>query len=199
MTQYVTGNTIKTLREKKGFSQKQLAEQLLVSDKTISKWETQKGLPDITLLEPLAKCLSVSLTELLSGECMSNNNRAGNMLRTNFYVCPVCQNIIWSAGQGAFSCCGITLPVQEAELPDETHDMIVERIDNEFYVRIAHEMKKEHYISFIAYVTSERVQLKKLYPEQSPEARLPICGSGNLYAFCNHHGLFALKNVRARG
>lgn len=40
MNQYVTGTVIQTLRERKGFTQKELAEQLSVSDKTISKWET---------------------------------------------------------------------------------------------------------------------------------------------------------------
>ena len=82
MTHYVTGSTIKALREKKNYTQKQLADRLAVSDKTISKWETAKGLPDITLLEPLAKELGVSVAELLSGECITNRNRAGNMLRT---------------------------------------------------------------------------------------------------------------------
>ena len=67
MDQYVTGSTIKALREKKKLTQKQLAELLAVSDKTISKWETQKGLPDITLINPLAETLGVSIGELLSG------------------------------------------------------------------------------------------------------------------------------------
>ena len=110
MTHYVTGNTIKALREKKKYTQKQLADRLAVSDKTVSKWETQKGLPDISLLEPLAKELGVSVAELLSGECITNRNRAGNMLRTKFYVCPVCGNVIHATGEGAFSCCGIGLP-----------------------------------------------------------------------------------------
>ena len=60
MNQYVTGAIIKELREKNKMTQLQLAEKLGVSDKTISKWETAKGYPDITLLEPIA----ISLIEL---------------------------------------------------------------------------------------------------------------------------------------
>ena len=68
MEQYVTGAAIKALREKKGLTQRDLAEQIGVSDKTISKWETGKGLPDITLLEPLSAALGISVTELLAGD-----------------------------------------------------------------------------------------------------------------------------------
>ena len=94
MDSFVTGDTIKALREKKGMTQKQLGDQLLVCDKTISKWETGKGLPDITLLEPLAKALGVSVSELLSGRCMTNQNRSASLLRGHFYVCPLCGNVI---------------------------------------------------------------------------------------------------------
>ena len=61
MTNYVTGDTIRYLRERRHLTQRELAERLNVSDKTISKWETSRGLPDITLLEPLASTLSVSV------------------------------------------------------------------------------------------------------------------------------------------
>ena len=54
MNQYVTGAAIKELREKNRMTQLQLAEKLGVSDKAVSKWETAKGYPDITLLEPIA-------------------------------------------------------------------------------------------------------------------------------------------------
>ena len=67
MDQYVTGAVIKRLREEKNMTQQQLADKLSVSAKTISKWETAKGYPDITLLESIANALSVSVTELISG------------------------------------------------------------------------------------------------------------------------------------
>lgn len=193
MTGYVTGNTIKTLREKKGLTQKQLADILIVSDKTVSKWETGKGLPDISLIESLAKALGVSLAELLSGECVINRNRSANMLRTKFYVCPICGNVIHSIGEGVFSCCGVTLPVQEAEESDEEHAIHVEKIENEYYVTMDHPMTKTHFISFFAYITWDRVQMVKLYPEQDAQARFPMSGRGVIYAYCNQHGLFKTK------
>ena len=67
MNQYVTGAVIKRLREEKNMTQQQLADKLSVSAKTISKWETAKGYPDITLLGSIANALSVSVTELISG------------------------------------------------------------------------------------------------------------------------------------
>ena len=144
-------------------------------------------------MEPLAKELGVSVAELLSGECITNRNRAGNMLRTKFYVCPVCGNVIHATGEGAFSCCGIGLPVQEAETSEEDHEISVEQIENDYYVTLEHPMTKEHYLSFMAYVTSDRVQLVKLYPEQSPAARFSRVGHGVFYVYCNRHGLYTRK------
>lgn len=190
MLNYVTGNTIKSLREKKNYTQKQLADLINVSDKTISKWETGKGLPDISLLDPLAKSLNVSVAELLSGEYVTNVNRSGNMLKSKFYVCPICGNVIHATGEGSFSCCGITLPVLETEEFDENHNILIERIENDWFISMDHTMAKEHYISFFAYVTSNKVQIIKLYPEQNPEVRFPISGHGTIYAYCNKHGLF---------
>ena len=65
MNLYVTGNTIKQLREQKKMTQAELADKIDVSSKTISKWETAKGLPDISLLEPLSAALGVSVMELI--------------------------------------------------------------------------------------------------------------------------------------
>ena len=93
MNNYVTGAAIRALREKKRLTQHQLAEKLCVSDKAISKWETGKGFPDISLIEPLANILQVSLPELLSGEQIINTNRSANILKSNLYVCPICGNI----------------------------------------------------------------------------------------------------------
>ena len=157
MNPYVTGQTIQMLREKRRMTQKQLADLLYISDKTVSKWETGKGLPDIMLLEPLAKALHVSVPELFSGTEIVNQNRTGNMLKTRFYVCPVCGNVISAAGEGAFHCCGILLPPLEPEEPDTAHDIIVTPMDGEYYVRMAHPMTKRHFISFFAAVTAERV------------------------------------------
>ena len=193
MNNYVTGSAIRALREQKGYTQKQLAERLLVSDKAVSKWESGRGLPDISLIEPLAKTLGVSVAELLSGEYVQNRNRHGNMLKSRFYVCPVCGNAMFATGEGSFSCCGVSLPPLEPEEPDEVHEIRTERIEDEHYVRLNHPMEKTHYISFLAFVTSDRVQFVKLYPEQNAEARVHLSGRGVLYALCNRHGLYAKR------
>ena len=64
MNQYVTGTMIRRLRENKRMTQQQLAEEIGVSDKAISKSETGRGYPDISLIEPLAGALGVSIIEL---------------------------------------------------------------------------------------------------------------------------------------
>lgn len=68
MDKNITGRFIAELRKQKGFTQKELAEKLMVTDKAISRWETGKGLPDTSLLKPLGDVLGVSITELLSGK-----------------------------------------------------------------------------------------------------------------------------------
>ncbi len=192
MDQYVTGEAIRLLREKAGCTQAQLAQKLCVSDKTVSKWETGKGYPDISLLEPLAKALNVSVTELLSGNLITNNNVSANMLRSKFYVCPVCGNIIHSVGEAVVQCNGVTLVPEEPSKPDEKHVIKVERVDDEYYVSVDHEMTKQHYISFIAAVSDDGIQLKKIYPESSAEARFRIDGVRKFYCYCNRDGLYGL-------
>lgn len=193
MNSYVTGNAIRTMREKKGYTQKQLAELLCVSDKTVSKWETSRGLPDITLLEPLAAALGIPLTSLFSGESVVNANRSSNLMRSRFYCCPVCENVLWAVGECSVSCCGITLPPLEADAPDEAHAIRAEPMEDEWLVTVNHPMAKEHFIRFLAYVTADRVQIVHLYPEQEAQARFFRRGAGQLYACCNRHELFRVR------
>lgn len=193
MDTYITGTTIKKLREAKGITQQQLAQEIGVSDKAVSKWETAKGLPDITLIEPLAKALGVSVMELISGDTVINKNISANMLRTKFYVCPVCGNVIHSTGNTLVSCCGITLPALEAEETDKEHTINIEPVEDEKFITVKHEMTKSHYISFIAYVTSDKIHFVKLYPEGNAETRIQFRGRGFLYIYCNRHGLMKKK------
>ena len=193
MNSYVTGAAIKELREMRNLTQAALAERIGVSSKTVSKWETGKGLPDISLLQPLAQALGISVIELMNGEHITNKNISANMMRTKFHVCPICGNIIHSTGNAVISCCGITLPPLEAEETDEDHTVAVENVEDEQFVTVRHPMTKEHFISFVAYVTSDRLQLVKLYPEGNAETRLQMRGFGYLYWYCNRHGLFKRK------
>ena len=193
MDTYITGQTIKNLREKKGFTQAELADKLGVSGKAISKWETAKGLPDINLIESLANALSVSVMELMTGNTVVNKNISSNILRSKFYVCPLCGNIIRTTGDAVISCCGITLPPLEAEDTDDGHSITIEEVEDEKFITVNHDMTKEHFISFVAYLTLDRVQFVKFYPEGNAETRLNFRGSGYLYIYCNKHGLMRKK------
>lgn len=193
MNNYITGTTIKTLREKQNMTQAQMAEKLCISDKTISKWETGRGLPDISMLESIADVLKVSIPELLTGETVTNTNVSANLMRSKIYVCPVCGNVLHSSGEAVISCCGINLPVLETEEIDDEHDINVELIEHEYYITIDHEMTKKHYISFIAYCTGNRFEYVKLYPEGNAEARFFKRGRGIVFWYCNHHGLFGKR------
>lgn len=187
---YITGDTIKKLREKKKLTQKQLAEKLMVTDKAVSKWETGRGFPDISILSELAEALSVSVPELLTGDVAANKNVSANMKRSKFYVCPICGNVIHAVGEGVFSCCGIRLPALEEEVPDRAHRIMVESVEGELFLSLDHPMEKGHFVSFIAYISDNGIQMEKLYPEQSPELRFRKMGHGRIFAFCNRHGLF---------
>lgn len=133
MGSYITADVIRSLRETRGLTQKQLAERLGVTDKAVSKWESARGLPDISLIEDLAAALGVSVAELLTGDVRENVNRAGNMLRSKFYVCPICGNVVHAMGEGSFSCCGTAMLPQVAEkaAEDSEHAFKIERIEND--------------------------------------------------------------------
>lgn len=193
MNNYITGATIKSLREAKNMTQQQLSEKIGVSSKAVSKWETAKGLPDITLIEPLSKALGVSVMELMSGKTIVNKNTSANILRSKFYVCPVCGNVIYTTGETVVSCCGISLPPSEAEEIDSEHTINVERVEDEHFVTVNHEMTKKHFISFVAYITSDRIYFVKLYPEGNAETRFQLRGRGYIYIYCNKHGLMRMK------
>lgn len=193
MNNYVTGTTVKSLREAKKLTQAELADRLGVSDKAVSKWETGKGFPDSSLLQPLAAALGVSVIELLNGKAIVNRNVSGNLMRSKFYVCPVCGNVIHTTGDAVISCCGVTLPPLETEESDAEHTLTMEKVEDEQFLTISHPMTKQHYISFIAFVTSDRLQQVKLYPEGEAQTRLSLRGHGFVYFYCNKHGLFKQK------
>lgn len=192
MNSYVTGQTIRRLREEKQITQAALAQQLNVSDKAVSKWETGKGYPDITLIEPLSRALGVSAVELLSGEPIVNRNRGFNMKRTRLYVCPLCGNVVAAAGDAVVCCCGITLPPLSEEAADDAHRATVEVVEDDYYITLPHDMTKEHYISFFAALSDNRAEIVKLYPEQNAEARFRRGRTGTIYGYCNRHGLFRI-------
>lgn len=192
MNRYVTGAMIKELREKHKLTQAELAEKLYVSDKTVSKWESGKGYPDISLLEPIAKVFGISITELLYGKTIQNINVSANMMRSKFYVCPVCGNALHSMGEAVISCHGVLLAPAQAEESDDRHMIFIEGVEDEYYVRIDHDMTKAHYISFIAALSYDRIEMVKLYPEGGAQARFKVRGVKKIFFYCNRDGLFAV-------
>lgn len=184
------GKLILDLRKEKGLTQKQLADAMNLSDKTISKWERGLGCPDVSLLHELSEVLSVNIEKILLGDLDPNNADGGNIKKIKFYVCPTCGNIITSTGETEISCCGRKLTALIAKPSDEKHHLKVETIEQDYYITFSHEMTKMHYLNFIAYVACDRILFVKLYPEQSGEVRFPKLYNGKLYFGCNKHGLW---------
>ncbi len=184
-----TGKLIRRLRLSAGLTQRELAARLFISDRAVSKWERGLGLPDVSLLGALSKELGVDLSGLISGELEENDANGGNMKKIKFYVCKKCGNVIAALGEASVSCCGMTLSPVEPVKADEDHRLCVEDVENEYYVTSAHEMTKEHYISFAALVTGDTLIMKKLYPEWDMQTRIPRVAHGKLIFLCTKHGL----------
>ena len=187
------GRLIYDLRKEKGMTQKELAELLNLSDRTVSKWERGNGCPDVSLLGELSNVLGVPVDQLLTGELEANTADGGNMKRIKFYVCPVCGNVISSTGMAEISCCGRKLNALKARPADLSHSVSAKAVEGDYYITLEHDMEKQHYITFMAYAVYDRVLLMKLYPEQAAQVRFPRSGHGVLYICCNSHGLFSVS------
>jgi DNA-binding XRE family transcriptional regulator/desulfoferrodoxin (superoxide reductase-like protein) len=185
------GKLINALRKEKNMTQKQVADLMNISDKTISKWERGLGCPDVSLLPELAQILGVNIEEILLGKMVLNDTVGGNMKKLQLHICPQCSNLITATGDANISCCGKRLEPLVAEKAQEKHLLTIEPVEDEMYVSSSHEMKKEHYISFVAYVTGDRVIIVKQYPEWDLQFRFPKFGHGKLYFYCSNHGLFS--------
>lgn len=189
------GKLIAKLRKEKELTQKNIADALGIQNKTVSKWECGLGCPDLSLWPELSAILGVDMTQMMEGEITSNKPDSGNIDKVRFYVCSSCGNILVSTGSASIFCCGRKL---ERILPTDTSilpKITVEEIDTDYFVTFDHPMTKEHYLSFVAYVKSDRVFLYRLYPEQSPSFRLPITAGGKLYVYCIKHGLLVYSDV----
>ncbi|MGE7119575.1 helix-turn-helix domain-containing protein [Peribacillus sp. NPDC046944] len=184
------GHLILRLRREKGFTQKELADRMNLSDRTISKWERGQGCPDISLLPELSSLLGVNIEHILEGELASNDFVGGNMKRSNYFVCPSCGNITLSTGNAAVSCCGRKLEALVPKKATEEEKLEVTQVEEDWFISSNHPMTKEHYISFIAFATGDQVQLIKQYPEWGLQTRIPKRKHGMLLWYCTQHGLF---------
>lgn len=187
------GALIRRLRQEQGLTQQQLAAKLLISNKTVSKWERGLGCPDVSLLGELSDAFGVDLAGLLAGELISAEVLAGNLQKMQFFVCPSCGNLLMSLGESQLTCCGKRLCAQTPQTPDDAHALDIELVDNEYYLSAGHEMTKQHYIAFAALLSADVLILKKLYPEWGLGVRLPRVARGELIWYCTNHGLFRQK------
>ncbi|MGN7764466.1 helix-turn-helix domain-containing protein [Paenibacillus sp. 22594] len=193
------GGLIQSLRKEKNMTQNDLALLLNISDKTISKWERGLGCPDVSLLSDLSRILGVNIEKILSGELQSNKRDSGSMKQVKFYSCKNCGNVITSTGAINISCCGRILETLQIMKGSEDHAITVNDIEDDFFVMLEHEMSREHYISFVAYVSYDKFMLIKMYPEQNAELRFPKMYGGSLYVNCTQHGLFKHDKIGQRG
>lgn len=186
-----TGELIYQVRREKRMTQKALADQMNISDKTVSKWERGLGCPDVSLLPELSKILGIDIEMILSGSLDSNEAIGGNMRKVKFFVCNECGNIVTSTGETSISCCGRKIESAKVKKADEKHKLEVEPVETEWYISCAHEMMKDHFISFIAVATGDKLLLTKQYPEWNIELRLPKMGRGILFFYCTKDGLYS--------
>ena len=198
MDQVKTGALIRELRSAAGLTQKQLAERLCVSDKAVSKWECGNGCPDISLLTELADVLGTDIQALLSGSVNKNESERGNMKKLKFYICGRCGNIITATSEAAVTCCGGRLTALEPRRADEAEMLRAEDIGGEWLITSDHPMRKEHYISFIAFITDSSAAVYKLYPEWDVQLILPRTCAGRLVWYCTEHGLFYRELITGR-
>lgn len=185
-----TGALIRRLRLEHGMTQQKLADRLGISPKTVSKWECGLGCPDVSLLSALSAALGVQAEVLLSGGLGENTFVPGNMKQTRFFVCPTCGSITASAGNARVSCCGKALPPLEGKKAAPEEKLRLEQVEDEWFITSDHPMRKDCYVSFLAFVTGDSVHIVKLYPEWEMQVRLPRKRHGTLYYYSTEHRLF---------
>jgi DNA-binding XRE family transcriptional regulator len=183
------GNLIKVLRHEKNMTQKQLADKMNISDKAISKWERGLGCPDVSLLAELSSILEVNIEEMLKGDLSLNNFVGGNMKKSKYYVCPVCGNITLCTGNAVVSCCGRKLEALEMKKANDEQKLIVEQVEDEWFITSNHPMNKETYISFVAFATGNKIQIIKHYPEWDMQMRIQKREHGFLIWYSTKQGL----------
>ena len=192
------GKLLCDLRKAKGMTQKEVADKLGIVPKTVSKWETGHGFPDVSTVSALADILGVSEKTILSGDLEQNLESANNMKRTKFYVCPCCGSFMQGTGNCQVVCCGKKVEALKVSVSDNEHLIKISEIEDDFYVEFDHEMTKEHYIGFVSYVRLDRVLTVRLYPEQEAAVRFPKMYGGKIYYHCNNHGLFEYQMKSCR-
>lgn len=171
-----TGALIRRLRRELGLTQLQLAGRLGVSDKAVSKWERGLGSPEVSTLPRLSQVLGVDLARMLQGDLTPNDLVGGNMKKLNYYACPACGGLTFCTGAAEVSCCGRKLSPLTPRKSGAEERLRVEEVETDWFITSSHPMRKENYISFVAFATGDRLQVVKQYPEWDLQLRIPRRG-----------------------
>ena len=185
------GALIRRLRREQGLTQRGLAEQLGLSDKAVSKWERGLGCPEVSFLPRLSGIFGVDLERMLRGDLTPNELVGGNMKKLSYYVCPTCGNLTFCTGQAEVSCCGRKLAALVPQKAREEEKLTVELVETDWFITSSHPMRKDDYISFVAFATGDRLQVVKQYPEWDLQVRIPARGHGLLLWYSEKQGLLS--------
>lgn len=183
------GALIRRLRREQRLTQRGLAEQLGLSDKAVSKWERGLGCPEVSFLPRLSGIFGVDLERMLRGDLTPNELVGGNMKKLSYYVCPTCGNLTFCTGQAEVSCCGRKLAALVPQKAREEEKLTVELVETDWFITSSHPMRKDDYISFVAFATGDRLQVVKQYPEWDLQVRIPARGHGLLLWYSEKQGL----------
>mgnify|MGYP003540397390 FL=1 len=188
-----TGNLIRSLRIKKGLTQKELAQMICVTDKAVCKWEKGRGCPNITLISQLSKVLEVDIQSILQGYLDKNKKIGENMNHLKFYKCPTCGNLITSIKSVELSCCGNKLsPVSAQTRSDPDYQPVIQEFDGQYSIKFNHPMTKSDYISQVIVVRYDQIMTVNLYAESEAIITIPQVRGIRLFVITNKSELIAV-------
>ena len=183
------GALLQTLRTGAGYTQRQVAQALCVTEQAVSKWERGKGCPDLALMPALADFYGVDLRALLAGRLQASA-QGGNMRDLKFYICPQCGNLAVQLGSAELSCCGRPLAAQQPQPARAEHLPAISQVEDEWYLEFDHPMTKQHHLAFVVQVGYDHYRFTRLYPEQQAALRLPKLARCTLYVGCSEGGVY---------
>lgn len=188
-----TGNLIRSLRIKKGLTQKELAHMICVTDKAVCKWEKGRGCPNITLISQLSKVLEVDIQSILQGYLDKNKKIGENMNHLKFYKCPTCGNLVTSIKSVELSCCGNKLsPVSAQTRSDPEYQPVIQEFDGQYSIKFNHPMTKSNYISQVIVVRYDQIMTVNLYAESEAIITIPQVRGIRLFLITNKSELIAV-------
>lgn len=188
-----TGSLIRSLRIKKGLTQKELAHMICVTDKAVCKWEKGRGCPNITLISQLSKVLEVDIQSILQGYLDKNKKIGENMNHLKFYKCPTCGNLVTSIKSVELSCCGNKLsPVSAQTRSDPEYQPVIQEFDGQYSIKFNHPMTKSDYISQVIVVRYDQIMTVNLYAESEAIITIPQVRGIRLFIITNKSELIAV-------